>query len=214
VPAVTNRLKRGVAFLSWWETRETRKVCPMAEDLLTRIQRELQERIEELHCAVQERDRLQAELRALDVAPKPLPVSRNIDPEPSLEPASPSPPEPLLDPEPPSDPEPPLRPALAAVPDVDPEPAAAVLRFPTKREPARAPTAPPAADRPIPAPARSVRRHAVSPKVARLMLAPRRPALERPGVARVGARAGRVDVSSQELVDEVDADAELFGQSL
>jgi hypothetical protein len=179
----------------------------MAEDLLTRIQRELQERIEELHGAVQERDRLQAELRALDVAPEPLSVARNIDPEPSPEPAS------SFDPEPPSDPEPPLRPALAAVPDVDPEPPAAVLCFPVRREPARAPAGPPAADRPIPAPARPLRRHAVSPKVARLMLAPRRPALERSGIARVGARAGRVDVASQEVVDEVDADAELFEHS-
>jgi hypothetical protein len=52
----------------------------------------------------------------------------------------------------------------------------------------------------------------VSPKVARLMLAPRRPALERAGVARVGA--GRVSSAPQDdpwprdAGEELDADAE------
>ena len=42
----------------------------MTEDLLTRIQRETHERLRELRGAVDEHDRLQAELRALD-APGP-----------------------------------------------------------------------------------------------------------------------------------------------
>jgi hypothetical protein len=54
----------------------------------------------------------------------------------------------------------------------------------------------------------------VSPKVARLMLAPRRPALERPGIARVGGRVGRADDSPEELLDELDPDAELFERSI
>jgi hypothetical protein len=37
----------------------------MREDLLTRIQREMNERLQELRGAVDERDRLQADLRAL-----------------------------------------------------------------------------------------------------------------------------------------------------
>jgi hypothetical protein len=52
----------------------------------------------------------------------------------------------------------------------------------------------------------------VSPKVARLMHAPRRPALERAGVVRVGA--GRVGSSVDELVDEVDAEGEVYGRAL
>jgi hypothetical protein len=53
-----------------------------------------------------------------------------------------------------------------------------------------------------------------SPKVARLMLAPRRPALERSGIARVGGRADRAAVSSEELVEEVDPQAELHERSI
>jgi hypothetical protein len=94
----------------------------MAEDLLSRIQRQLQERLEELRGAVEERDRLQADLGALDANP--------------------------------------------SAPMSDPDPVAKnVLRFPVRREPVRA--------------------RVVSPKVARLMLAPRRPSLERSGIARV-----------------------------
>jgi hypothetical protein len=52
----------------------------------------------------------------------------------------------------------------------------------------------------------------VSPKVARLMRAPRRPALERAGVVRVGA--GRFDSSTDEMVDEIDAEAEVYERSL
>lgn len=52
----------------------------------------------------------------------------------------------------------------------------------------------------------------VSPKVARLMLAPRRPALERSGVVRVGA--SRLDCAPEELVDEIDAEPEVYERSL
>jgi hypothetical protein len=154
----------------------------MAEDLLTRIQWELQERIEELHGAVEERDRLQADLIALEAAPaapvdpEPLAV-RDVDPEPPVDPEFPV--EPNIDPEPPA-----LVPA--------PEPSAAVFCFPARSEPART--------RPV------------SPKVARLMLAPRRPALERSGIARVGGRADRAAVSSEEPT-EVDPEAELYERS-
>lgn len=92
----------------------------MAEDLVARIQRELEERVEELRGAVEESDRLEAELGALAAAGG-LAVER-------------------------------------------------VLSFPARREPAR--------------------RRLVSAKVARLLVAPRRPALERSGVVRVGGRVG------------------------
>jgi len=48
----------------------------------------------------------------------------------------------------------------------------------------------------------------VSPKVARLMHAPRRPALERSGVARVGA------TRRDEPVDEIDAEAEVYERAV
>jgi hypothetical protein len=57
--------------------RDSEKGSSMAEDLLSRIRRETEERLEELRGAVGERDRLQADLAALDAAPKPL-----LDPEP------------------------------------------------------------------------------------------------------------------------------------
>ena len=41
----------------------------MAEDLLTRIQRETHERLRELQGAVDEHERLRGELRVLDTAP-------------------------------------------------------------------------------------------------------------------------------------------------
>jgi hypothetical protein len=183
----------------------------MAEDLLTRIQRELQERIEKLHGAVEERDRLQADLNALDAAP-PSP----FDPEPFA----------MQD----VDLESPLRTELPAVADIDPElPAhdtapeppimadaapessATVICFPARREPARTPPVSPQADRPMAAPPRPARRRVVSPKVARLMFAPRRPALERSGIARV---SGRADRAQAELVDEVDPQAELYERSM
>jgi hypothetical protein len=52
----------------------------------------------------------------------------------------------------------------------------------------------------------------VSPKVARLMRAPRRPALERSGVVRVGA--ARLDCTVDEPADEIDTEAELYEHSL
>ncbi|HZL48783.1 MAG TPA: hypothetical protein VFC30_07200 [Solirubrobacteraceae bacterium] len=54
----------------------------------------------------------------------------------------------------------------------------------------------------------------VSPKVARLMIAPRRPALERSGIARVGGRADRIAVSPEDLADEFDPEAELYERSM
>jgi hypothetical protein len=87
----------------------------MAEDLLRRIRREMHERLEELRGSVDERDRLQADLRALDAGLKP---------------------------------------------------AASTRRSSVGCEPERKLT--------------------VSPKVVRLMHAPRRPSLERSGAVRVG----------------------------
>jgi hypothetical protein len=139
----------------------------MAEDLLTRIQRQLQERMAELRGAVEERDRLQADLQALEdsstapgdslTAPDPQPTALVPEPTaPAPEPAAP-----------------------------DPEPVAKnVLRFPVRHEPARA--------------------RVVSPKVARLMFAPRRPSLERSGIPRVSDRGGR---SSEAPADASEAQA-------
>ncbi len=139
----------------------------MTIDLLTRIQRETHERLCELRGAVDEYDRLQGELRALDAAPKPPgdPVVQDIDP--GLLTAPEGAPETLSVA---SESEPP-----AALEDV-PEPSENVVRLGVRRPPART--------------------RMVSPKVARLMRAPRRPALERAGVVRVGA--GRDGSSSRE----------------
>jgi hypothetical protein len=52
----------------------------------------------------------------------------------------------------------------------------------------------------------------VSPKVAQLMHAPRRPALERSGVVRIDA--ARIDSFSDESVDEMDGEAELHQRSI
>jgi hypothetical protein len=183
----------------------------MAEDLLTRIQRELQERIEKLHGAVEERDRLQADLNALDAAPAALVASeslavQDVDPEPPVDPEFPV--EPNIDPELPAHdtaPEPPI------VADAAPESSATVLCFPARREPARTPPVSPRAGQIAPTASRPARQRVVSPKVARLMLAPRRPALERSGIARVSGRADRVKA---ELVDEVDPQVELYERSM
>jgi hypothetical protein len=51
----------------------------MTEDLLTRIQRETHERLRELRGAVDEHDRLQGELGALEAVPEP-----RVVPEPSV----------------------------------------------------------------------------------------------------------------------------------
>jgi hypothetical protein len=144
----------------------------MAEDLLTRIQRQLQERMAELRGAVEERDRLQADLRALEdssTAPGDSPTAP--DPQPTAlapEPTAPAPEAPAPEP---------------AAPDHEPV-AKNVLRFPVRHEPARA--------------------RVVSPKVARLMFAPRRPSLERSGIPRVSDRGVR---SSEAPADASEAQA-------
>src|SRR5580658_1702465 len=59
----------------------------MTEDLLTNVRQQLEERIEQLRGAVEERDRLQANLRALEAEPWVLdagltgPMSMDIEPE-------------------------------------------------------------------------------------------------------------------------------------
>jgi hypothetical protein len=146
---------------------------PMDEDLLTRIQRETHERLRELREAVDEHDRLQGELRALDAAPAP-PV--DLEPVAALEVVPESP----VAAEPNAASRPPAAAIIALEPPADPEPSANVVRLPAKP--------------------RLSRTRIVSPKVARLMRAPRRPALERAGVVRVGS--GRVGASTEELVDE------------
>jgi hypothetical protein len=133
----------------------------MDEDLLTRIQRETHERLRELRKAVDEHDRLQADLSVLDKPP-----------------------------EPPTDQEPITALKAAPEPPVAPKPSAIVVRLPTRP--------------------RLPRTRMVSPKVTRLMRAPRRPALERPGVVRVGA--GRLDSSTEEPIDELDT--EVYERSL
>jgi hypothetical protein len=175
----------------------------MSEDLLTRIQRETHERLRELRGAVDEHDRLQGELVALDVAPE-------IDPEPRIVP------EPLaaldIEPEASAAPEPApempiareVSPEPSATSDaesgspVDPEPSATVVRLPARPHVSRT--------------------RIVSPKVARLMRAPRRPALERAGVMRVGvggagASAGE-DLWPREVGEEIDAEAEIYERAL
>jgi hypothetical protein len=156
---------------------------PMDEDLLTKIQRETHERLRELRGAMDEHDRLQGELSALDTAPV-SPVG--LEPPAALE-AVPEQSVALgVESEPPATPEAVLEPA----PDASPP--ANVVRLPARP--------------------RLSRTRMVSPKVARLMRAPRRPALERSGVVRVGA--GLVGSSADEPVDEVDAEAELYERSL
>ena len=115
----------------------------MSEDLLTRIQREMHERLRELRGAVDEHDRLTRELRVLDAAPEPL---ADLEPVAALK----------VVPEVPVDP----------APSVAPEPPANVVRLPARP--------------------RLSRTRMVSPKVARLMRAPRRPALERAGLCGWG----------------------------
>jgi hypothetical protein len=79
----------------------------MTEDLLTSIERQLEERIEQLRRAVEEHDRLQAELEALNASP----LALNADPE-------------ALDPDP-----------LDINPEaLDPEPEGNVLSFPARHE--------------------------------------------------------------------------------
>jgi hypothetical protein len=161
----------------------------MVEDLLSRIEQELYERMEELYPAVDECDRLQADLEALEALPEPPIVS-----VPSVAPdiinlespvAFESPVALEVATEPPYEPEP------SAALEVDPEPLGTVLCFPANRKPTRTVAVSPQDARPISTLSRPASVPAseplVSPKVARLMLAPRRPALERSGIPRVGA---------------------------
>jgi hypothetical protein len=128
----------------------------MNEDLLTKIQREMNERLRELRGAVDEHDRLAVDLEALEAAPGPP-----VDPE-------------------------------ARVDQEPAEPLANVVRLPVRRTPPRT--------------------RMVSPKVARLMHAPRRPALERSGVERVGAT--RLGSSRDEPAGEIDAEAEVYERAV
>ncbi len=175
----------------------------MNEDLLTKIQGEMHERLRELRGAVDEYDRLAVDLEALEAAPGPpvdpgppvgpellvdpeslfateAPVAP-VAPEAPVAPVAPEAPVAPVAPEPPIDPE-------ARVGLEPPEPLANVVRLPVKRTPPRT--------------------RMVSPKVARLMHAPRRPALERSGVARVGA------TRRDEPVDEIDAEAEVYERAV
>lgn len=145
----------------------------MAEDLLTRIQQELQERIEALRGTVAEHDRLQADLGALDSEPAPPP-----EPEPPPERATPG----------------------------EPGPDATVICFPA-RDLVRTHAVSRPAARPMATAPRPARERVVSPKVIRLMLAPRRPALERSGIARVTAHGVLKRVAPVE-VDELDVQSD------
>jgi hypothetical protein len=129
----------------------------MSEDLLSRIQRELDERLRELRGAVDEHDRLQTELVALgEVGARP---AESV----ALGEVGKSAAEPV---------------ALGEVGARPAEPVATVDPGPPVDGDSIMVGEPPVAP---------VRPRTVSPKVARLMHAPRRPALERAGVARVSA---------------------------
>jgi hypothetical protein len=166
---------------------------PMDEDLLTKIQRETHERLQVLQGAVDEHDRLQADLRALqDIPESPVDLGPAVAPKLAAAPELP----------------------VASKPNVAAKPSAAVDI---------APELPIAHEQPtnvvrLPARRPLSRTRMVSPKVARLMRTPRRPALERSGVVRVGA--GRVGASAaddlwpQETGEDVDADAEVYERSL
>jgi hypothetical protein len=164
----------------------------MAEDLLIRMQQELQERMEQLRGAVAESDRLRADLRALDSEPAPPPEPEPpaaLDCEPALAP------EPLAAPTP--EPERPPEPATPGEPETD----ATVISF-SARDLLRPAVSRQAARRMETAP-RPARECMVSPKVVRLMQAPRRPALERSGIVRVTAHGALARAAPVE-VDELD----------
>jgi hypothetical protein len=165
----------------------------MVEDLLSSIEQELYERMEELYPALEECDRLQADLKALEAIVPELPVESEPPAALDIDLLSPggfeSPAALEVEPEPSYKPEP------SAALNVDPDPSGIVLRFPANRRTTRTVAVSPQDARPIstlsrPAsvPARvPASARVVSPKVARLMLAPRRPALERSGIPRVSA---------------------------
>jgi len=189
---------------------------PTNEDLLTRIQRETHERLRELRGAVDEHERLTAELSTLQditepsLRPEPpADLGPPADPELSVAPELSIVPEPHVVSKPPVTlgiaSEPPVTSELPAVtePPVDLKPPAVteppknVVRLPARRSPART--------------------RMVSPKVARLMRAPRRPALERSGVVRVGAVHGGsspVDLWPHEEAEEIDVEAEVYERSI
>jgi len=161
----------------------------MDEDLLTRIQRETHERLRELRSAVDEHDRLQADLSVLNATPEPL---ADLEPTAALK-AVPelsvvSKPPAALD----TDRELPVVPEAVPKPPMAPKPSANIVRLPSRP--------------------RLPRTRMVSPKITRLMRAPRRPALERAGVVRVGA--GRLDSFAEVPVDELDVEAEVYERSL
>jgi hypothetical protein len=250
----------------------------MTEDLLTNVRQQLEERIEELRDAVEERDRLQANLRALEAEPWVLDAGLACQPSADAEPEVPGPapeaqdagptaphagqddaalealdtalatPDAGQDDAAPEGPD--VEPAepvtaeagpatmisgqqtldvelgmLAADPgpqdadlsplDADPNPPANVVRLPARPEPEPAPAPEPTAlesePAPAPAPAPAAPAPTVSPKIARLMSAPRRPALERSGIARVG---GRADASPRRRVDEDEPPDEIYEQAI
>jgi hypothetical protein len=159
----------------------------MVVDLLSRIEQELYERMEELYPVLEECEQLQADLSALEAEPEPPvepepPAPLDIDRESFAGFESPATVE--VAPEPPYEPEP------SAALNVDPDKSAAVLCFPANRKAVRTAALSPEAVRPVSTLSRPASVPAnepvVSPKVARLMLTPRRPALERSGIARVG----------------------------
>jgi len=160
---------------------------PMNEGLLTKIQREMDERLRELRGAVDEHQRLTAELSALqDVPEPPVDLGPAVAPEPATAPKLPVASEPNVAAKPPAVAD------IAREMLIAPEPPTNVVRFP--------------------APLPLSRTRMVSPKVARLMRAPRRPALERSGVVRMGA--SRLDSSPDEMVDETDTEAEVYERSM
>ncbi len=182
----------------------------------------------QLWGAVEERDRLQADLIALDAEPAPgvyPEPDAALDAEPELPAALGAVPRRLCEPEPPFElelpfePVPPFEPVRPTALDADParpiypepaaevEPDATVICFPARRELAPTHAVSHNVARPLAAPARPAREHLVSAKVARLMSAPRRPALERSGIVRVGERGG---VPRRAAVDELDTQAEFY----
>jgi hypothetical protein len=231
---------------------------PTNENLLTKIQREMHERLRELRGAVDEHDRLTAELRALqDIPEPPAALEPIVDPEPTVSPESPAPLEPIIALEPIVDlesaaaapelpvasesnvaAEPPaaldIAPGLSGALDIAPGQLAAVDIAPglsgvvdiATGQPAALDVAsePPVAPGPptnvvrLPARRPLSRTRTVSPKVARLMRVPRRPALERSGVVRVGTVHGGSspvdDPWPQQTNAEIDVEAEVYERSL
>ena len=159
----------------------------MVVDLLSRIEQELYERMEELYPVLEECEQLQADLSALEAEPEPAALDIDLQSPAGFESTTVE-----------VAPQPPYEGKPSAALDVDPDKSAAVLCFPADRKPnrkaVRTVALSPKAVRPVSTLSRAARVPAsapanepmVSPKIARLMLTPRRPALERSGIARVG----------------------------